>query len=243
MNRREPDASLESLLEHGRALRPVPSSVRARLLERARATSKLRLPQLELLDIAPRRWSLRATALVAALVAGVASASLGFSARWSRSAEQTEPARSSSVLPRGAAQDPPAQPVPERAPDLSAEPSGSAQSAFAAARVVAADSAGARAGRPAPDASAPASHAAELELLQRAHKGYTDRDFATALRLVAEHARRFPSGVLSEQREALRVRSLAGAGRNAEAQRAAEVFAKRFPRSVLLPRLQKLAGE
>jgi hypothetical protein len=78
---------------------------------------------------------------------------------------------------------------------------------------------------------------AELDLLQRAHGAYTRRDFSVALALVAEHARRFPNGHLAEQREALRVRSLAGSGRVDEAHRAAAAFAVRFPRSVLLPRV------
>lgn len=78
---------------------------------------------------------------------------------------------------------------------------------------------------------------AELEVLQRAQVAYTHRDFSAALALVAEHARRFPRGHLAEQREALRVRSLVGAGRTEEAHRAAAAFAVRFPRSVLLPRV------
>jgi hypothetical protein len=78
---------------------------------------------------------------------------------------------------------------------------------------------------------------AELDLLQRAHGAYTRRDFLAALTLIAEHARRFPNGHLAEQREALRVRSLAGSGRADEAHRAAAAFASRFPRSVLLPRV------
>ena len=79
---------------------------------------------------------------------------------------------------------------------------------------------------------------AELELLQRAHAAYTRREFSVALTLVAEHTRRFPRGRLAEQREALRVRSLLGAGRAEEAHRAAAAFAVRFPRSVLLSRLE-----
>jgi hypothetical protein len=79
---------------------------------------------------------------------------------------------------------------------------------------------------------------AELDVLQRAHAAYTRRDFSTALALAAEHARRFPTGHLAEQREALRVRSLFGSGRLEEGRRAATVFAARFPRSVLLPRIQ-----
>jgi hypothetical protein len=78
---------------------------------------------------------------------------------------------------------------------------------------------------------------AELELLQRAHAAYTRRDFAVALTLAAEHARRYPQGPLAEQREALRVRSLAASGQAEEARRASAIFAIQFPRSVLLPRV------
>jgi hypothetical protein len=80
--------------------------------------------------------------------------------------------------------------------------------------------------------------AVQLELLQRAQAAYTRRDFASALALLAEHARRFPRGHLAEEREALRVRSLLAAGRPEEARRAAVQFGRRFPRSVLLPSLQ-----
>ena len=79
---------------------------------------------------------------------------------------------------------------------------------------------------------------AEVELLQRAHLAYARRDFSGALALVQEHARRFPKGPLAEEREALRVESLVGAGLADEASRRAAVFAARFPRSVLLPRVE-----
>jgi len=80
--------------------------------------------------------------------------------------------------------------------------------------------------------------AVELALLQHAHTAYTHRDLTGALALLAEHARRFPNGRLAEEREALRVRSLLAAGRNAEAHRVAAAFATQFPRSALLQRLE-----
>ena len=83
---------------------------------------------------------------------------------------------------------------------------------------------------------------AELDLVQRAHAAFTRREFSAALALVAEHAHRFPKGHLAEQREALRVRSLIGAGRTDEARRAAAAFATRFPRSVLLPTVTEGSG-
>jgi len=81
---------------------------------------------------------------------------------------------------------------------------------------------------------------AELQLLLRARQAMTSGDFAGALSAVGEHAHRYPSGSLVEEREALRVRSLAGLGQSAEAQRAAMAFHARFPRSVLLSTFDRI---
>jgi hypothetical protein len=66
-------------------------------------------------------------------------------------------------------------------------------------------------------------------------------DFADALPPLTEHARRFKDGTLAEEREALRVKALAGLGRTTEARRAAAAFGARFPRSVLLPAVNQMA--
>jgi hypothetical protein len=58
---------------------------------------------------------------------------------------------------------------------------------------------------------------------------------------IAEHARKFKDGRLSEEREALRVKALAGLGRSGEARRAANSFRARFPRSVLLSAVNKMS--
>ena len=79
----------------------------------------------------------------------------------------------------------------------------------------------------------------ELDLLQRTDAAYVSRDYAGALKLVSEHARRFPRAWFEEEREALRVRLLTESGRNVEARRAASDFAVRFPRSVFLSRLRE----
>jgi hypothetical protein len=78
--------------------------------------------------------------------------------------------------------------------------------------------------------------------MRAAHTAYAAHAFANALVLVSEHARRFPAGLLAEEREALRVRCLLGSGRTSDAQRAATAFSTRFPRSVLLPRIQAEVG-
>ena len=66
------------------------------------------------------------------------------------------------------------------------------------------------------------------------------QDFAGALAPIVEHARRFKDGRLTEEREALRVKALSGLGRTGEAQRVADAFEARFPRSVLLPAVSRM---
>ena len=231
MKRHDPglDPELEALLKPRNIVRHAPPDVRARALARARASLAAGG------DIAPaplsdpvaapslpvgrgRRVFRIALAASIAIAAGAAGAVAALRAR--------APQAPQTVLPTSphAASAVPA----ERRPEPSGEsPTAAPQPAPAA-----------RPGRPARVAGDPDPFTAELELLQRAHAGYTRRDFSGALTLIAEHARRFPRGHLAEQREALRVRSLAGSGRSEEAHRAAVAFAARFPRSVLLPSVE-----
>ena len=81
---------------------------------------------------------------------------------------------------------------------------------------------------------------AELHLLRQARAAVARGDFAAALLPIAEHTRRFKSGRLVEEREALRVKALGGLGRTNEARRAAAAFRARFPRSVLLPAVSQM---
>jgi len=80
----------------------------------------------------------------------------------------------------------------------------------------------------------------ELRLLRKARAAVARQDYTAALPLLAEDARRFKDGRFVEEREALRVRALAGLGRTEEARRAAERFQERFPRSVLLPAVRQM---
>ncbi len=82
---------------------------------------------------------------------------------------------------------------------------------------------------------------AELNLLRQARAAVAREDYAGALSPIAEHARRFKDGRLTEEREALRVKSLAGLGRSEDARRAATAFRTRFPRSVLLPAVSQMS--
>jgi hypothetical protein len=82
---------------------------------------------------------------------------------------------------------------------------------------------------------------AELHLLRQARAAVAREDYASALRPIAEHAHRFKDGRLSEEREALRVKALAGLDRTDDARRVATAFRARFPRSVLLSAVNRLS--
>jgi hypothetical protein len=71
----------------------------------------------------------------------------------------------------------------------------------------------------------------ELALLRDAHTALRDGDGAGALALLREHARRFPAGALSEERDAARVLALCKVGRVAEARDVASRFLREHPRS------------
>lgn len=86
------------------------------------------------------------------------------------------------------------------------------------------------------------SYTKELQVLQPARQAVARQDFSSALSAISEHQRLYPSGRLTEEREALRVKALLGLGRNAEAQRAGSAFRTRFPRSALLGRIEEMLG-
>ena len=80
----------------------------------------------------------------------------------------------------------------------------------------------------------------ELQLLSRARQSDARGNYAEVLALVAEHERSYPAGRLSEEREVLRVKALVGLARGAEARHAAAKFRRRFPHSVLLPKIDDM---
>jgi len=99
---------------------------------------------------------------------------------------------------------------------------------------------------PAPDAAAPDAPAPptrtpvvaqdrerESALLARARAAMLRGRPADALDALGEHQRAFPSGRLSEEREALAVQALAASGDRAAARARAESFQRRYPNSPL----------
>ncbi len=210
------DSDLEALVEAGKVVPRLPDVVRARSLARARATVVAAPSRSEPIPI-PRRRGL--TIALAASIAVAVAGSFAWAALTLRSDRRVETA-------------PPAARAAEPAPLATGDSAEATPTPTVTALAQTTP-------KPRPtvhSATARESYAAELNLLKRAQVAYAGGDYPDALALVAEHGRRFPAGRLAEEREALRVRTLTRAGRTDEAERAEAAFARRFPRSVLLPR-------
>jgi hypothetical protein len=227
MSRSNPTLSPEvrALLDHERSIPPLPASVRVRALVRARAAVVAGgVMQLALPGAARRtRWVVLAAAIC--LVSAVVGAG-AYEIR-ARLADKSRPAASIvSVVAT-----PPAPSLPAAA---TAESTSASAAATAAPTSAPAGSMGTL-----PQSQADAARA-ELYLLRQARDAVARGNFAEALPLIAEHARRFKDGRLAEEREALRVKALSGLGRTEDARRAAAAFEARFPHSVLLPAVSQM---
>lgn len=92
--------------------------------------------------------------------------------------------------------------------------------------------ASAAAGAGVPDADE--ALAAERAVLRRAFSAMSQGRWPSAIGALEEHARLFPSGRLREQREAMMVQALRGAGKANEANARGDAFQKEYPGSLLL---------
>ena len=75
------------------------------------------------------------------------------------------------------------------------------------------------------------SLSAEVALLRRITASLKAKDPRGALKIVGEHARRFPTGALAEEREVERIVALCALGRSDDATRATERFDRVYPSS------------
>jgi hypothetical protein len=239
MKRRAPELEpeLESLLRFPKVARQLPDDVRARVVARSRAfVSGRRAISRAAPFVSPRPSAtsssqgggLRRLAIAAAIaiLAGAAGAAAALRSRAADAPPAALPASSGSF------------PIPVREetgldPELATPTPAPATATHRAMTSKPHSVPRARGADP----------LAEVALLQHAHLAYARRDFRGALALVAEHARRFPDGPLAEECEALRVESLRAAGHAIEAKRTGAAFAKRFPRSVLLPGIEATSHE
>jgi hypothetical protein len=83
----------------------------------------------------------------------------------------------------------------------------------------------------------PQSETDEYTLLAAARREKS-RNPALSLKLADEHARLFPSGMLSQEREAIAIESLLALGRSEQAKSRTQRFARRFPNSPHLARIE-----
>lgn len=90
-----------------------------------------------------------------------------------------------------------------------------------------------------PSASAKSRTATELELIGKAERALHS-DPTGALRLAKEHARLFPRGLLTQEREVLAIDALSRLGRLDEARTRADVFTRSYPSSPHNQRLRRL---
>jgi hypothetical protein len=213
---------LEALLAPHRTVLPIAPSVEARAIARARALATAELPEPGVGWVPARpRWAFAAAA-GAVLTLGAAA----YAARaWIAVPSPTVTAGHAApvVSPRASA------PVPATVAVAAADTEAPVTIAPPRRHI---------AGKASTTAARPSN--AELELLRAARQEVTRGDFTGALATIAEHVRRFRHGGLVEEREALRVKSLAGLGRHEEAQRAAAQFHARFPHSVFLSTFERI---
>jgi outer membrane protein assembly factor BamD (BamD/ComL family) len=74
----------------------------------------------------------------------------------------------------------------------------------------------------------------ERSLVDQARSALARQDYASALTALEDHEKRFPRGQLAEERSALKVVALNGAGRHDDARAAAKAFKARWPDSLLM---------
>jgi hypothetical protein len=72
----------------------------------------------------------------------------------------------------------------------------------------------------------------ERALIDHARQAFGAGEYGEAERTLDAHERKFGSGILAEEREALAVKTLAAAGRGEKARDRAARFRERFPRSL-----------
>jgi hypothetical protein len=95
--------------------------------------------------------------------------------------------------------------------------------------------------RPAPSPEKP-RRADEFELIQRAQDKLASEP-ARALAILQEHARLFPTGELTQERETMAVEALVRMHRIPEARTRANALLARFPRTPYVARLESALGE
>jgi hypothetical protein len=82
----------------------------------------------------------------------------------------------------------------------------------------------------------------ESQVVGRARGALRSGDAARALQLLELAERRYPQGVLNQEREALRIEALAGLGQTAQARARANAFLRAYPTSPYASRVKSRTG-
>jgi hypothetical protein len=211
----------EALLAREREIAPLPEALRERALARARGSlrSAAVMPPVIVRTPTRKRWAI-AAGLFCVGSAAMAAAAYEIGVHWAR-APLLSPEAKRPIPPARA----PAGPAPAPSPPLTES-----------------DAAPSEQPTPGPRPMRQPVSVEELRLLRQARAAVARRDFSGALPPLVEHARRFREGRLAEEREALRVTALAGLGHTDDARRAARQFEAHYPRSVLLPAVERMAN-
>jgi hypothetical protein len=138
------------------------------------------------------------------------------------------------AAPAAPATEPARQPAVTAPPDIPTVAIGDLPAAPPSARP--------RAAAPSAAASAAAGLADERRLLDGARAALSRGEPSQALGPLDEHTRRFPHGVLTEEREALAIQALARSGRTTEAADRAARFEKTYPTSLMMPAVKDALG-
>jgi len=236
----DPNVSeLEPFFAAERDLVPEPEDLRARVMERAWASlqNSPPLPSAERAS-RPRQVKLGFTAAAAVMLSAMCALAF-FAGYHAKSGNPATPARVLTGAPPVTVQQVPAPSIVVAIVPMtpSAQHSTSAEPMHAGVRQDKVNPVGTAKG--AIDIEA---YTKELRVLQPARQAVIRGDFTTALSAIREHQSLFPSGKLTEEREALRIKALLGLGRTGEAQRAGATFRARFPHSALLKRIDEMLG-
>jgi len=171
--------------------------------------------------------------LAIGLGGGTATMATGYAVQtaWRSQATESAPTAQVVAVPSVAA-------APAAVPPQPRWPAEAASAAFAAEPV---DSLPATA--PRPSSSGPSSTLAEeRSLVERAQLALRDGNPARALELLDQHARRYPAGLLVEERRAARVLALCRLGRLDAAKDESNRLVAETPDSPLAPRVRRSCG-
>ncbi len=174
-------------------------------------------------------------ALLALLLVGVLAALLGrHRLGLGPPPRVPEPLPSAAITPSSSPPTPTTDPSKNKAPTASASaPPSAATLASSLASTTA----------PKPTASNSTSSVEdEIALVKRAYAALRNGDPQGALLLAGEHAKKFPAGMLTQEREVIAIDALVRLGRRAEAVQRANAFRKAFPSSAHLRRIDVLVG-